>query len=70
MSFDETIIHGSAPALCGIKSACLFKAENFFRSAQKIGLAFFVFRLRQKSFGERLQKSKKPRLSFVQRLSR
>ena len=31
MSFDETIIHGSAPALCGIKSACLFSmsSENY-----------------------------------------
>ncbi|MBQ9205893.1 MAG: DUF3793 family protein [Treponema sp.] len=31
MSFDETIIHGSAPALCGIKPACLFSmnSKNF-----------------------------------------
>lgn len=31
MSFDETVIHGSAPALCGIKPACLFSmnSKNF-----------------------------------------
>ena len=31
MSFDETIIHGGAPALCGIKPACLFSmsSQNF-----------------------------------------
>ena len=28
MSFDETIIHGSAPALCGIKPACLFSMDG------------------------------------------
>ena len=28
MSFDETIIHGGAPALCGIKPACLFSMNG------------------------------------------
>lgn len=28
MSFDETIIHGGAPALCGIKPACLFSMDG------------------------------------------
>ncbi len=28
MSFDETIIHCSAPSLCGIKPACLFSMKS------------------------------------------
>ena len=28
MSFEETIIHGGAPALCGIKPACLFSMNS------------------------------------------
>lgn len=35
MSFDETIIHGSAPALCGIKPASLFSMkEDCFKSGE------------------------------------
>jgi len=38
MSFDETIIHCSAPSLCGIKPACLFSLslEVFSKESQKI----------------------------------
>lgn len=38
MSFDETIIHGGAPALCGIKPACLFSmnGENYFSGLWKL----------------------------------
>lgn len=38
MGFDETIIHCSAPALCGIKPACLFSMsdEKFNRDCEKI----------------------------------
>ena len=38
MSFDETIIHCSAPALCGIKPANLFSmsAENFFEGRKRL----------------------------------
>lgn len=38
MSFDETIIHGGAPALCGIKPACLFSmnGENYFSGLAKL----------------------------------
>ena len=38
MSFDETIIHCGAPALCGLKPANLFslKGQNIISSAEKI----------------------------------
>ncbi|WP_407425145.1 DUF3793 family protein [Treponema sp.] len=38
MSFDETIIHGGAPALCGIKPACLFSmdARNYEENAAQL----------------------------------
>ncbi|MBQ6779677.1 MAG: DUF3793 family protein [Treponema sp.] len=38
MGFDETIIHCGAPALCGIKSACLFSMsdKNFTDGCKKI----------------------------------
>ncbi|WP_296323741.1 DUF3793 family protein [Treponema sp. UBA3813] len=38
MSFDETIIHCSAPALCGIKPANLFSmdAESFMKGRKKL----------------------------------
>ena len=38
MSFDETIIHCGAPALCGIKPACLFSmnGENYLAGLRKL----------------------------------
>ncbi|MBR0032892.1 MAG: DUF3793 family protein [Treponema sp.] len=40
MSFDETIIHGGAPALCGIKPACLFSmnSDNYLSEIWKLRL--------------------------------
>ena len=38
MSFDETIIHCGAPALCGIKPACLFSIsdKNYEEGSEKL----------------------------------
>ncbi|MBQ7537856.1 MAG: DUF3793 family protein [Treponema sp.] len=38
MSFDETIIHCGAPALCGIKPACLFSmnGDNYLAGLRKL----------------------------------
>lgn len=38
MSFEETIIHGGAPALCGIKPACLFSVNgnNYMAEMRKL----------------------------------
>ena len=40
MGFEETIVHCGAPALCGIKPACLFSmaGENYYSGLEKLRL--------------------------------
>lgn len=66
MGFDETIIHGGAPALCGIKPACLFSmnSKNYAAGSERLHRWQYQFS-KNKTFFVPLKKSDGRFLFFV-----
>ena len=66
MSFDETIIHCAAPALCGIKPACLFSMNDKIYSDGSKKLDYWQpYFLKDKKFFVTLKKSDSRFLFFI-----